>query len=78
MAEDTMGAANKLWSVAPCFIVDDVVATAHFYRNKLGFQFELFWGEPPRFTIVHRGGISIMLRQLETSGFMRPNRTPAQ
>jgi predicted enzyme related to lactoylglutathione lyase len=61
------------WSVAPYFIVDDVVATASFYRDKLGFHFERFWGEPPAFCMVKRGGIVIMLSQFETKGLMRPN-----
>ena len=26
------------WRVAPYFIVDDVVTTANFYRDKLGFS----------------------------------------
>jgi len=68
-----MSAAN--WTVAPFFIVDDVVATANFYRDKLGFRYERFWGEPPCFCMVHRRGIVIMLSQPETAGAMRPNRT---
>ncbi len=63
---------EKRWSIAPYFIVDDVVATAYFYRDKLGFHFDRFWGEPPGFTILHRGGASIMLRQFP--GQMCPNR----
>jgi catechol 2,3-dioxygenase-like lactoylglutathione lyase family enzyme len=67
--------ANKMrWSVAPYFIVDDVVATANFYRDKLGFRYERFWGEPPCFCMVGRGGIIIMLSQLAKTGAMRPNR----
>ena len=62
------------WSIAPYFIVDDVVATATYYRDKLGFQYERFWGEPPCFCMVHRSGITIMLKQLENTGVMRPNR----
>jgi catechol 2,3-dioxygenase-like lactoylglutathione lyase family enzyme len=66
--------ANRMrWSVAPYFIVDDVVATANFYRDKLGFRYERFWGEPPCFCMVGRGGITIMLSQIGT-GVMRPNR----
>jgi len=61
------------WSVAPYFIVDDVVAAANFYRDKLGFSYERFWGEPPCFAMVNRSGITIMLRQLEKTGLMRPN-----
>ena len=62
------------WSIAPYFIVDDVVATATYYRDKLGFQYERFWGEPPCFCMVHRHGVVIMLSQLENQGVMRPNR----
>jgi predicted enzyme related to lactoylglutathione lyase len=63
------------WRVAPYFIVDDVVATANYYRDKLGFDYDRFWGEPPGFCMVYRGGIIVMLSQLEqTTGVMRPNR----
>ncbi|HMD19388.1 MAG TPA: VOC family protein [Alloacidobacterium sp.] len=68
-----MGETKQRWSVAPYFIVDDVVATANFYRDKLGFKYERFWGEPPCFAMVHRSGITIMLSQLEKTGLMRPN-----
>ncbi len=62
------------WSIAPYFIVDDVVASANYYRDKLGFQYERFWGEPPCFCMVQRSGSVIMLKQLEKKGLMRPNR----
>ena len=61
------------WGVAPYFIVDDVVTTANFYRDKLGFRYERFWGEPPAFCMVKRGGIIIMLSQFREKGLMRPN-----
>ncbi|HYK38300.1 VOC family protein [Alloacidobacterium sp.] len=61
------------WNIAPSFIVDDVVDTANFYRDKLGFRYERFWGEPPCFTMVNRSGITIMLSQFEKTGLMRPN-----
>jgi len=66
---------KQRWSVAPYFIVDDVVASANSYRDKLGFQYERFWGEPPCFAMVHRSGVTIMLSQLEKTGLMRPNST---
>jgi len=62
------------WSVAPYFIVDDVVATANFYRDKLGFHYDRFWGDPPCFCMVQRSGIVIMLSQFDTPGSGRPNR----
>ena len=61
------------WTIAPFFIVDDVVSTANFYRQKMGFDYERFWGDPPAFCMVMRGGITIMLSQLPEKGIMRPN-----
>lgn len=65
---------SSAWTIAPYFIVDDVVATANYYRDKLGFHYERFWGSPPRFCMVHRSGVVIMLSQLARTGVMRPNR----
>jgi predicted enzyme related to lactoylglutathione lyase len=73
MADSTTRGGRPRWSIAPHFIVDDVVASANFYRDRLGFAYERFWGDPPAFCMVHRGGIIIMLSQLEEKGMMRPN-----
>jgi predicted enzyme related to lactoylglutathione lyase len=64
------------WHVAPYFLVADVEATADWYREKLGFQYERFWGEPgepPQFTMVRRAGMVIMLSRAAAKGAMRPN-----
>lgn len=61
------------WSIAPYFIVDDVVTTASYYRDKLGFYYERFWNDPPSFCMVQRSGIVIMLAEHEHPGAMRPN-----
>jgi uncharacterized glyoxalase superfamily protein PhnB len=66
--------APSRWSIAPYFIVDDVVATANYYRDTLGFSYERFWGDPPNFCMVWRRGVIIMLGQVGTAGAMRPNR----
>jgi uncharacterized glyoxalase superfamily protein PhnB len=61
----------------PYFLVDDVYASAEYYRDVLGFHFEQFWGEPPRFVMVLRDHVRIMLRAPEHSGgepIARPNR----
>lgn len=68
------GAERPRWSIAPYFIVDDVVLTANYYLDNLGFLYERFWNEPPSFCMVHRSGVVIMLAQLEQAGVMRPNR----
>ncbi len=67
-------AGQPRWSIAPYFVVDDVVATANYYRDKLGFGYDRFWGDPPSFCMVGRNGVTIMLAQLEQGGVMRPNR----
>jgi hypothetical protein len=62
------------WTVAPYFIVDDVVATANYYRDKLGFSYDRFWGDPPGFCMVQRRGIIIMLSQFRPPISPSPNR----
>ena len=64
---------SERWSIAPYFLVQDVVYTANFYRDVFGFRFDRFWGEPPSFCMVKRGGIVIMLAQIDDLRLMRPN-----
>ncbi len=75
MADGTDNPADRpRWNIAPYFLVDDVVTSANYYRDKLGFSYERFWGEPPAFCMVMRAGIVIMLSQTCKPGLMRPNR----
>ncbi|MBT3266129.1 hypothetical protein HN371_03195 [Candidatus Poribacteria bacterium] len=53
----------KLSHVAPVLLVSDVQASAAYYRDKLGFTYEKFWGEPPSFVMMNRDGLTIMLAQ---------------
>lgn len=69
-----MSEGGRRWSIAPYFIVDDVVATANWYRDRLGFAYERFWNDPPSFCMVQRSGVVIMLAELEKRGVVRPNR----
>jgi len=52
----------KFYSICPVFLVDDIVKTAEWYRDKLGFHFHRYWGEPPCFTILHRDNVEIFLK----------------
>ena len=63
--------------VAPYFLVEDVFATAEFYRDVLGFSFHKFFGDPPSFTIVERDDVRIMFRQVRPAktAVARPNRS---
>lgn len=65
------------WSIAPYFLVRDVVETANWYRDTLGFRYERFWGDPPRFCMVSRRGVVIMLSQHE-NGAVLPNGSAAE
>ena len=68
-----MSDSRASWTIAPYFLVDDVVGTADWYRDKLGFRYERFWGDPPVFCMVHRRGVVIMLSQVTGGGAVSPN-----
>ena len=70
----TSTVSESRWSVAPVFIVPDVVATANYYRDVLGFRYERFWGDPPSFCMPYRRGVVIMLSQHAHPDAVRPNR----
>lgn len=61
------------WAVAPLFLVRDVVSSAEFYRQSLGFTYDEIYGDPPCFCIVSRGGASIMLQDPSGDVHIRPN-----
>jgi hypothetical protein len=54
----------KLTGVAPILLVKDVVASADYFRNCVGFEHELF-GDPPTFAICNRDGIALMFAQCD-------------
>lgn len=41
-------------------LVKDVVASANYYRDKVGFTYARFWGEPPCFCILWRDNFHLM------------------
>jgi predicted enzyme related to lactoylglutathione lyase len=65
--------AHDRWSVAPVLIVDNVAATADYYRDVLGFAYDRLWGDPPSFCMVRRAGIIVMLSHLGGTDAVRPN-----
>ena len=54
-------------------LVKDVVASANYYRDKLGFRYNGFWGEPPSFCILERDGFDLMLSQVDDPAKIVPN-----
>jgi hypothetical protein len=51
--------SSEFHSVAPTFVVPDVVRTAEYYHNVLGFDLLGYFLDPPVFAIVRRGGVEI-------------------
>ena len=43
--------------------VSNVVDSTRFYEDKLGFKSNGLWGEPPCFSIVGRGAVTLFLDQ---------------
>ena len=66
-------AQAKIIGSAPILLVADVVASAEYYRDKLGFEFDRFWGEPPCFCMPHRDGHVVMLSQVEDPKHIVPH-----
>ena len=44
--------------------VSDIQTSCHFYRDKLGFDVALLYGEPPFFCQVRRNGAKLNLRHV--------------
>ena len=42
-------------------LVSDVVASANYFRDCVGFKYDRFYGDPPHFCITHRDGHYLML-----------------
>ncbi|CAM2146066.1 Glyoxalase/Bleomycin resistance protein/Dioxygenase superfamily protein [Pararobbsia alpina] len=77
MATDPAIADCRMTRSVSYFLVDDVFATAEFYRDVLGFTFDEFFGVPPSFVMVQRDDVNIMFRQVRPprTPVARPNRT---
>ena len=57
-----------LKSVAPQLVVEDVVATAEYYRDVLGFRILGYFADPPVYSIVLRDGVEIHFGKVEQRG----------
>ena len=57
--------SGKIIGSAPILLVKDVVASANYFKDKVGFQYDRFWGEPPCFCILWRDNFHLMLSQVD-------------
>ena len=63
----------KILSGAPVLLVRDVVVAADYFRDRLGFSHDRFWGEPPNFCMVRRDGHTVMLSQAPPEAELTPH-----
>ena len=64
---------SKIIGSAPILLVKDVVASANYYQDKVGFSYDRFWGEPPCFCILWRDSFHLMLSQVEDTKYIVPH-----
>jgi len=65
---------QRFYGAHPCFIANHIVQTAEFYRDKLGFSFNRYWGEPPCFVMLARGDVEFFF-SAQPGAQARPNYT---
>jgi predicted enzyme related to lactoylglutathione lyase len=69
MATDVTTSGEQLLQTSPVFRVADVEAAAEYCRDRLGFSYARFWGEPPSFCLPARDGVHVALEPDD----VRPN-----
>lgn len=63
---------TKIIGSAPVLLVADVIISANYYRDQLGFQYEL-WGDPPCFCILKRDDFHLMLNKIDNTEYIVPH-----
>jgi uncharacterized glyoxalase superfamily protein PhnB len=64
---------RRIVGSALILLVQDVVASANYYRDRVGSAYERFWGDPPCFCILWRDGFHLMLSQAQNSSAIVPH-----
>lgn len=57
---------------APVLLVKDVLHSANWYKDKLGFTISGLYGHPPYFAILHRDGHYLMFQKADPL-LIKPN-----
>ncbi len=66
-------AKPRIVGSAPILLVKDVVASANYYRDKVGLAYDRVWGEHPCFCIFWRGNFNLMLSQVDNAKLIVPH-----
>jgi uncharacterized glyoxalase superfamily protein PhnB len=59
---------RHFFGILPVFLVDDVVATAEYYRDVLGFEVDFVYGDEPIYARVMRNDAIIDLSRSDPPG----------
>ncbi|HEV8591796.1 MAG TPA: VOC family protein [Pyrinomonadaceae bacterium] len=65
----------RLQTVSPQFVVPDVVKTAEYYRDVLGFEILGYFLDPPVFAMVARDGVELHIGKIDEGKEMHVNET---
>ncbi len=65
---DEENSDDGIYGVVPVFLVDEVVATVEYYRDKLGFTIDYVYGDPPNYGSVSRGGAVLHFTKSDPPG----------
>src|SRR4051812_1603046 len=60
-----MTSPPRLTASAPVLLLSDVIASANYFRDCVGFSYTRFYGEPPSFVILSRDGMYLMLAKAD-------------
>lgn len=63
----------KFLASAPQWVVQNVVETAEFYRDKLGFSIVDYFAEPPVYAMVERDGLQIHFGKADNDQVQKSN-----
>ena len=75
MAEPQIKAKAKCKSICPHFVVPDVVSSAEYYRDVLGFKILSYFLDPPVFAVVARDDVVIHFGKSDNGALPSPNAT---
>jgi len=75
MAEPEANPAARLLKVSPELIVPDVVKSAEYYRDTLGFKVLGYFLDPPVYAMVERDSVVIHLGKVAAERQAAPNHT---
>jgi catechol 2,3-dioxygenase-like lactoylglutathione lyase family enzyme len=65
----------KFKRLAPQIVVPDVVATAEYYRDELGFKILGYFADPPVYAMVERDNVEIHFGKADEGSTVQVNET---